>query len=90
MYAAPRQFRTLFNNDNPRPPDLYYQAFPNDRRFTKCLVYTVYMIELVQTIIMARDAFTIFGYGFGDLAALTGVHLEWFAICILSGIGTLL
>ncbi|KAJ7914691.1 hypothetical protein B0H13DRAFT_2001877 [Mycena leptocephala] len=52
---------------------LYYQAFPNDRRFTKCLVYTVYVIELVQTMIMACDAFAIFGYGFGDLAALTGI-----------------
>ncbi|KAJ7734364.1 hypothetical protein DFH07DRAFT_780357 [Mycena maculata] len=30
--------------------DLYYQAFPNDRRFTKGLVYTVYLIELVAII----------------------------------------
>ncbi|KAJ6538133.1 hypothetical protein B0H19DRAFT_1270496 [Mycena capillaripes] len=64
---------------------LYYQAFPNDRLFTKCLVYTVYMLELGQTIIMAHDAFAIFVYGFGDLTELMGVHWEWF-VPILSGI----
>ncbi|KAJ7029435.1 hypothetical protein C8F04DRAFT_40181 [Mycena alexandri] len=65
---------------------LYYQAFPNDRASTKGLVYTVYAIELVQTIIMARDSFAIFAHGFGDLGALASVHLEWFAVCVLGGI----
>ncbi|KAJ7106190.1 hypothetical protein C8R44DRAFT_886082 [Mycena epipterygia] len=65
--------------------DFYYHAFPNDRLFTKVLVYTVYVIEVAQTIIMAHDAFAIFGYGFGDLSALEGIHLG-FTIPIMSGI----
>ncbi|KAJ7027225.1 hypothetical protein C8F04DRAFT_1238201 [Mycena alexandri] len=36
---------------------LYYQAFPNDRWFTKCLVYTIYSIQVVQIVMTTIDAF---------------------------------
>ncbi|KAK0478579.1 hypothetical protein EDD18DRAFT_1443201 [Armillaria luteobubalina] len=62
---------------------LYYLAFPKDRRFVKCLVYGVYIVELVQTILVARDAFVVFGYGFGNLEALTGMHLNWLILPII-------
>ncbi|KAJ7030767.1 hypothetical protein C8F04DRAFT_1365286 [Mycena alexandri] len=57
--------------------DLYYQAFPNDRVFTKSLVYTVYCISLIQVIIVTIDAFNTFGYGFGDPSALTHTKFAW-------------
>ncbi|KAK0492554.1 hypothetical protein EDD18DRAFT_1465387 [Armillaria luteobubalina] len=55
---------------------LYYLAFPKDRPFVKSLVYGVYIIELVQTILVAHDAFAVFGYGFGDLEAITEMHFN--------------
>ncbi|KAK0196089.1 hypothetical protein F5146DRAFT_1028513 [Armillaria mellea] len=65
---------------------LYYLAFPMDRRFTKCLVYGLYIIEFVQTMIFTHDAFATFGYGFGDMEALTGMYFNWFTVPIMSAV----
>ncbi|KAK0451652.1 hypothetical protein EV421DRAFT_1731468 [Armillaria borealis] len=65
---------------------LYYLAFPNDRRFTKYLVYGIYVIEFVQTMFITHDVFATFGYGFGDMDALTAKHLYWFTVPIMSAI----
>ncbi|KAJ7467570.1 hypothetical protein FB451DRAFT_1401572 [Mycena latifolia] len=65
---------------------LYYEAFPHDRLPTKCLVYGVYAIELVETILITHDAFASFGYGFGSLAALTRIDFDWLDIPIMSGL----
>ncbi|KAK0486831.1 hypothetical protein EDD18DRAFT_1466758 [Armillaria luteobubalina] len=65
---------------------LYYLAFPMDRRIVKSLVYGVYIVELVQAILVAHDAFAVFGHGFGDLDALTNVHFNWLVDPIMGGI----
>ncbi|KAK0236406.1 hypothetical protein EDD85DRAFT_640199 [Armillaria nabsnona] len=65
---------------------LYYLAFPNDRQFTKYLVYGIYVIEFVQTVLIARDVFATFGYGFGDMDALTRVNLSWLTIPIMGAV----
>ncbi|PBK79700.1 hypothetical protein ARMGADRAFT_950487, partial [Armillaria gallica] len=65
---------------------LYYLAFPNDRRFTKCTVYGIYVIEFGQTILVAYDMFATFGYGFGDMDSLTSVHFYWLADTIMSAV----
>jgi hypothetical protein len=67
--------------------DLYHQAFPNDRLFTKALVYTIGLIETVQTIWLVHDAFLVFGYGFSDPLELTKMHSEWLLIPVVSGVG---
>ena len=67
--------------------DLYYLAFPNDRRFTKYTVYGIYVIEFGQTILVAYDMFATFGYGFGDMDSLTSVHFYWLADTIMSAVG---
>ncbi|KAJ7778853.1 hypothetical protein DFH07DRAFT_796251 [Mycena maculata] len=69
---------------------LYYQAFPNDRRFTKCLVYTMYSLQFLQIILTTLDSFAIFGYGFGDFAALTNVQLAWFTGPISTAMASLI
>ncbi|KAK0212241.1 hypothetical protein DFS33DRAFT_1482176 [Desarmillaria ectypa] len=63
---------------------LYYLAFPKDRRFTKYLVYGIYVVEFVQTMLVTHDAFATFGYGFGDIEALTGMYFNWLAVPIMS------
>ncbi|PBK88449.1 hypothetical protein ARMGADRAFT_1084406 [Armillaria gallica] len=45
---------------------LYYLAFPKDRKFTKYLVYGIYVVEFVQTILVSHDVFATFGYGFAS------------------------
>ncbi|KAK0493068.1 hypothetical protein EDD18DRAFT_429764 [Armillaria luteobubalina] len=65
--------------------DLYYLAFPKDRRFTKYLVYGIYIVELAQTMLVTHDAFAMFGYGFGDIEALTNMHFDWLTVPIMSG-----
>ncbi|PBK86607.1 hypothetical protein ARMGADRAFT_1066514 [Armillaria gallica] len=65
---------------------LYYLAFPNDRKFTKCLVYGIYVIEIVQTMLVTHDVFAIFGYGFGDMEALTDMHLDWLTVPVVSAV----
>ncbi|PBL03263.1 hypothetical protein ARMGADRAFT_1069822 [Armillaria gallica] len=66
--------------------DLYYLAFPNDRRFTKHLVYGIYVIEFVQTMLVAHDMFATYGYGFGDMDALTGMNFNWLTVPIMSAV----
>ncbi|KAF8133565.1 hypothetical protein K438DRAFT_1739065 [Mycena galopus ATCC 62051] len=65
---------------------LYYLAFPKDRLSTKCLVYGVYTLELVETIIITRDAFATFGYGFSDISALNKINFNWLTIPVMSGL----
>ncbi|PBK84759.1 hypothetical protein ARMGADRAFT_604426 [Armillaria gallica] len=65
---------------------LYYLAFPNDRRFIKYLVYGIYVVEFAQTMIIARDAFKAFGYGFGDVEGLTSMFDNWLTGPIMSAV----
>ncbi|KAF9008666.1 hypothetical protein BDZ89DRAFT_904504, partial [Hymenopellis radicata] len=66
--------------------DLYYEAFPKDRLFNKCLAYGIYIMEFVQTVLVMHDAFETFGPGFSDVQAITDIHFEWFSIPVLSGL----
>ncbi|KAK0495045.1 hypothetical protein EDD18DRAFT_1332954 [Armillaria luteobubalina] len=65
---------------------LYYLAFPKDRPCVKSLVYGIYIAELVQTILVAHDAFTVFAYGFGDWEALVEIHFNWLVVPIMTAI----
>ncbi|KAF8178214.1 hypothetical protein K438DRAFT_2180213, partial [Mycena galopus ATCC 62051] len=66
--------------------DLYYRAFPNDRPVYKWLVYGVYIIEFVQTMLITYAAFTTFGYGFGDRGALHDIRFEWLTVPVMGGL----
>ncbi|KAK0241103.1 hypothetical protein EDD85DRAFT_948199 [Armillaria nabsnona] len=65
---------------------LYYLAFPTDRQPIKYLVYGVYIVEFVQTMLITNDAFARFGYGFGELEALTAVHFSWLVVPVMGAI----
>ncbi|KAJ7364489.1 hypothetical protein DFH08DRAFT_950064 [Mycena albidolilacea] len=64
----------------------YYMAFPKDPWATKCLVYTVYTLLVVETVLLTNDAFKRFGYGFADFEALLANDLGWFEIPVMSGL----
>ncbi|PPQ98171.1 hypothetical protein CVT26_003217 [Gymnopilus dilepis] len=66
--------------------DIYFLAFPNDPLRNKFFVYGVYVLELVQTGIVAVTFFRAFGTGFGDYAFLDQIGPSWFSIPILSGL----
>ncbi|KAJ7760052.1 hypothetical protein DFH07DRAFT_918751 [Mycena maculata] len=66
---------------------LYYEAFPKDKLFNKCLVYGIYIVEFVQTMLVTHDAFAIFGYGFGNAESLTNMDFNWLAVPVMSGLG---
>ncbi|KAK0196029.1 hypothetical protein F5146DRAFT_314966, partial [Armillaria mellea] len=65
---------------------LYYLAFPKDKKFTKYLVYGIYITEFVQTVFVSFDSFSMFGYGFGDLEALTSVDFNWLVVPVMGGV----
>jgi len=52
----------------------------------KTVVYFVYLLEAVQTVLLTRDAFRVFGYGFGSMASLDAMAWIWFSVPIMSGI----
>ncbi|KAK0486521.1 hypothetical protein IW261DRAFT_801361 [Armillaria novae-zelandiae] len=65
---------------------LYYLAFPKDRSSIKYLVYGIYAAEFGQTMLVTYDVFLVFGYGFGDMKALTGMHSNWLSIPVTSAV----
>ena len=66
---------------------MYYLAFPTDPKRNKCFVYSVFILEVMQTIIITHTAFRVFGEGYGNFAILDGIELGWFSVPILTGIG---
>ncbi|ESK84783.1 hypothetical protein Moror_554 [Moniliophthora roreri MCA 2997] len=65
---------------------LYYLAFPRDRSIPKGIVASVYVFELVQTILCTKDAFNNFGFGWGNMEAFDQVGLIWFSVPMMTGI----
>ncbi|EEB93079.1 hypothetical protein MPER_08314 [Moniliophthora perniciosa FA553] len=58
--------------------------------FVKAMVYTVFFLDTLQTVIFFRDAFEVFGYGFGDVAHFKKAHLSGFSVPILTGMAVAL
>ncbi|KIM39182.1 hypothetical protein M413DRAFT_55882, partial [Hebeloma cylindrosporum] len=67
---------------------LYYLAFPHDRVYMKCLVYGVYILELIQSVFIVEDGFRIFVASFGDIVAIDRVGTTWLSVPILTAIDT--
>lgn len=62
-------------------------SFPNERLRIKLFVYIVFALEVVQTVMLTKSLFDIFGYGFGDPRAYDRVGSIWFSVPFISGIG---
>ena len=59
----------------------------NDPPTTKILVYTVYAVELAQTISCTQMVFKDFVTGFGRFETLTEAGDLWFASPVISSAG---
>ncbi|RDX42206.1 hypothetical protein OH76DRAFT_1318931, partial [Lentinus brumalis] len=56
---------------------IYYASFPADPKYLKALIYGLFAIECAQVAVATSDAYAVFGAGYGNFEALTGVHLLW-------------
>ncbi|KAH9933646.1 uncharacterized protein BXZ73DRAFT_101030 [Epithele typhae] len=66
--------------------NIYYLYFPDDRRWTKCLVAGVVIWEWIQTGLVTQTAFNIDVTHFGDISVLTAYGNTWFSVPIMSAV----
>ncbi|KAH9039081.1 hypothetical protein EDB85DRAFT_2141333 [Lactarius pseudohatsudake] len=67
---------------------VYSYNFPGDRTLLKLLVYSVFLVETVQTALTGADLYYWFVSGFGNLGHLT-VHLSGFDVPIIGSVVSL-
>ncbi|KAH9053820.1 hypothetical protein EDB87DRAFT_1689830 [Lactarius vividus] len=68
--------------------DVYSYNFPGDRTLLKLLVYSVFLVETVQTTLTGVDLYYWFVSSFGNLDHLT-VHLSGFDVPIIGSVVSL-
>ncbi len=56
--------------------DFYYINFPDDKKFIKSLVYSLFLLDLLQTFLLSADGFHWFAYGFGNMAQFDETFLS--------------
>ncbi|KAF5317761.1 hypothetical protein D9619_012567 [Psilocybe cf. subviscida] len=79
MAASDRQFAS----------DLYYLGFPNDGVALKSIVYSVFILEALQSTLIARDIYDTFVFGgmvLQDANQLVKVHTLWLSVPVLTGL----
>ncbi|KAH9952893.1 hypothetical protein BC827DRAFT_207945 [Russula dissimulans] len=57
---------------------VYSYNFAKDRKFLKILVYAIFLLETVQTVLSLVDLYYRFASGFGDIQRLIEPHLSPF------------
>ncbi|KAF8881031.1 hypothetical protein CPB84DRAFT_1851677 [Gymnopilus junonius] len=65
---------------------LYSLAFPTDPLRNKAFVYTVFILEILQTVVVTVSAFHVFGNGYGNFNAYNAVDLAWLDVPVISGL----
>ncbi|KAH9981990.1 hypothetical protein BJV77DRAFT_335231 [Russula vinacea] len=69
---------------------VYSYNFPNDKKPLKLLVYTVFLLETVQTALCGADLFYWFGSGYGDVTHLGSPFASAFDIPIIESMVSLI
>ncbi|KIM49811.1 hypothetical protein M413DRAFT_21948 [Hebeloma cylindrosporum] len=70
--------------------DMYSLAFPKDRVYMRCLVYGVYFLQLVQSVLVIKTGYWIFVTSFGDVAVFDRIDMLWLSVPVISSISTCL
>jgi len=65
---------------------IYYLCFPRDSRYMKGLVYTLFLMEIMQTCMISSDGWQWLIRAWGHPEQLEDYHLEWFDVPVLAGI----
>ncbi|PFH47740.1 hypothetical protein AMATHDRAFT_151406, partial [Amanita thiersii Skay4041] len=65
---------------------VYYLAFPKDRRVFKAIVYGTFVLEIFQTVLSIRDAWTFFVHSHGHQDKFTNTYTLWLTMPTLGGI----
>ncbi|EKM52237.1 uncharacterized protein PHACADRAFT_125904 [Phanerochaete carnosa HHB-10118-sp] len=65
---------------------IYHLSFPNDGWVAQSLVYGVFAVDTVQTILVTNDVFNAYTRHFGQIEILVDIQTEWLAVPIFSGI----
>ncbi|KJA23713.1 hypothetical protein HYPSUDRAFT_39549 [Hypholoma sublateritium FD-334 SS-4] len=88
--TAPLLFGTLFNwalyGVLSIQTYIYYLHFPDDKIGNKILVYTCYIIEVVQTAMTSADLYFWFATGYGNVTHLGNVNISPVDTPVLCGI----
>lgn len=83
VYSQPEHSRGLI----PLKLDLYYLAFPQDRRITKSIVYFVYILGTAQTVFALHDFYTLYCTEPPPPGTYT-INFLWFTIPFCGAVGT--
>jgi hypothetical protein len=67
--------------------DLYHTCFPNDRPWTRRLVYSVLFFDTLQTGFAIHNAWKLLGSGWGDQQLLLNPEWSWGSVPLFTGIG---
>ena len=65
----------------------YSLSYNKDDCRTKVLVYGLFFLNTLQSILLLRDGFITFAQGFGDVDGLQNSHLEWLSVPYITSIG---
>jgi hypothetical protein len=61
--------------------------FPRDQLKIKALVYSIFFLETVQTVIVGRDAFAVLASGWGNPARIYNMENQWLTAPIMDSLG---
>jgi len=65
---------------------IYHTAFQRDKIILKTLVWSTFVLEVLGTVMITRDAFRVFGTGFGNMEPIETVGWLWFSGPVLNSI----
>ncbi|KAJ7828711.1 hypothetical protein B0H13DRAFT_2373056 [Mycena leptocephala] len=64
----------------------YHTTFPSDTRTLKSLVYGLFVLDILQTVMVTADAFHWFVYGFGNMDRLNDTFLNSWDVPLLDAV----
>ncbi|KAL4253741.1 hypothetical protein ABKN59_002994 [Abortiporus biennis] len=65
---------------------IYHTVFPNDRLGLKAIVYSVYIIDLIQTFMNTQQVFKNLIYDFGSPSSFRAFSISWLSLTVLGGL----
>lgn len=68
-------------------PDLYSRASFKDAIRTKILVYSVYILQIIQIILFTKDGFAEFTADSENIPSFVQLKTSWFSVCVIQGLG---